>query len=70
MAAGPPIPCLPLVTRADRSPAEVAARRAALAATVANPRARRACRDLLVDDFVAVDDDHYGPLRDLAPVPA
>jgi ABC-type phosphate/phosphonate transport system substrate-binding protein len=66
VAAGPAIPCLPLVTSAGAAPGTVAALRSALAATVRHPATAAARAALLIDDFVPVAADHYGPVRDLA----
>jgi ABC-type phosphate/phosphonate transport system substrate-binding protein len=63
VGSGPPIPCLPLVTRADAGADRVAALRSALAATVRHPATRAARAALLLDDFVPVDEAHYRPLR-------
>jgi ABC-type phosphate/phosphonate transport system substrate-binding protein len=66
VAAGPAIPCLPLVTSAGAAPGTVATLRSALTATVRHPATAAARAALLIDDFVPVDADHYLPVRDLA----
>jgi ABC-type phosphate/phosphonate transport system substrate-binding protein len=64
---GPMVPTLPLA--AHRDVAQVEAFRAALAATVADPRAAAAGARLRIRGFVSFDDAEYQTVRSLVPPP-
>jgi ABC-type phosphate/phosphonate transport system substrate-binding protein len=64
---GPLVPTLPLA--AHRSVAHVDEFRAALVATVADPRAAAACTRLRIRGFVPFDDAEYQTVRSLVPPP-
>ncbi|MBI4934528.1 MAG: PhnD/SsuA/transferrin family substrate-binding protein [Actinobacteria bacterium] len=65
---GPLVPSLPLA--AHRSVAHVDDFRAAIEATLADPRAAEACARLRIRGFVPFDDADYQTVRSLVPPPA